>query len=98
MNIHLTAEEKTLTVALEGRLDTVTSPELDRTLESVLEGVEELVLELADLEYVSSAGLRVILKLQKHMAKQGTLKVRHVNPTVMEVLEITGFADILTLE
>ena len=86
-----------LLIQVEGRLDTTTAPQLEKELEN-LEGVTALVLELAALEYIASAGLRVLLTTQKRMNRQGTLTLRHVNETVMEVLEITGFSDILTIE
>lgn len=88
----------TLTLAPEGRLDTTTAPQLEAEVKESLEGVTALVLDLAGLEYISSAGLRVVLSAQKAMNKQGSMVVRNVNEYVMEVLEVTGFADILTLE
>ena len=87
-----------LTIALEGRLDTMTAPELDKELHECLEGVTELVFDLASLEYVSSAGLRVLLSAKKVMNKQGSMKVKNVNEQIMEVFEVTGFSDILTIE
>ena len=90
--------ETELTVALAGRLDTTTAPELEQKLRENLPGVTELVLDLADLEYISSAGLRVLLGAQKIMMKQGSMKLTHVNETVMEIFEVTGFVDILTIE
>ena len=87
-----------LTLAVEGRLDTVTSPELDQELKDSLEGIEELVLDLTELQYISSAGLRVLLSAQKTMNKQGTMLLTGVGETVMEVFEVTGFADILTIQ
>ena len=84
------------TVMLSGRLDTTTAPELDVFAEKEL--AEELVLDFADLEYISSAGLRVLLKLQKVMNKKGSMKLIHVGEVVKEVFEITGFTDILTIE
>ena len=81
-----------------GRLDTTTAPELEATIDSCTAGIKELVLDCSALEYVSSAGLRVILKAQKLMNTQGTMKLTHVNETIMEVFDITGFADILTIE
>lgn len=87
-----------LNIALEGRLDTSTAPELEAELKASLDGIKELVLDFAKLEYISSAGLRVILSAQKTMSKQGELKVVCVNEEVMEVFEITGFVDILTIE
>ena len=87
-----------LTIKVAGRLDTITAPELDAALESSLKGVQDLVLDLEPLEYISSAGLRVILKTQKTMNAQGSMKLINVNDTVMEVFDITGFVDILTIE
>ncbi len=86
------------TVTLVGRLDTMTAPELESFISNELSGDENLVLDLEGLEYISSAGLRVILKLQKLKNKSGSLKLVHVGEIVMEVLEITGFTDILTIE
>ena len=86
------------TVLLSGRLDTTTAPELDVFAEKELEDTQELVLDFADLEYISSAGLRVLLKLQKVMNKKGSMKLIHVGEVVKEVFEITGFTDILTIE
>ncbi len=98
LNINKNLEGKKLTVELEGRLDTTTSPELKKSLNESLDGVTELVMDLNGLEYISSAGLRVLLSAQKLMMKQGSMKVIHVNETVMEILEVTGFVDILTIE
>lgn len=98
LNITKTAKDAALTVALAGRLDTVTAPELEAELKASLDGVRELAIDLAELEYVSSAGLRVLLSAQKIMNKQGEMKVLHVSDTVMEIFEVTGFSDILTIE
>ena len=81
-----------------GRLDTTTAPELEATIDACAAGINELVLDCSALEYVSSAGLRVILKAQKLMNEKGAMKLTHVNETIMEVFDITGFADILTIE
>ena len=81
-----------------GRLDTTTAPEQEATIDGCAAGIKELVLDCSALEYVSSAGLRVILKAQKLMRAQGSMKLIHVNEAVMEVFDITGFADILTIE
>ena len=98
MTITKTLEGTALTLALEGRLDTTTSPELEETLAASLDGVDSLVFDFARLDYLSSAGLRVLLSAQKRMNKQGSMKLRNVNDTVREVFEITGFADFLTIE
>ncbi len=98
----MTIEKKTngssMEISLAGRLDTQTSPDLEKELDACLAGVEELVFDFADLEYISSAGLRVILKAQKAMNARGSMKLIHVNENVMEVFDITGFVDILTIE
>ena len=98
MNITKTVEGEKLTVALEGRLDTLTAPELEESLSSALEGIKELVLDLSGLEYLSSAGLRILLASQKKMTEKGGMKVTNVNDVIMEIFEITGFSDILTIE
>ena len=85
-------------IELCGRLDTTTAPALEATIDGCIAGVQELILECDALEYVSSAGLRVLLKAQKQMNNQGSMKLTGVNETIMEVFEITGFADILTIE
>lgn len=99
MNIQKKLEGQTLTLALEGRLDTTTAPELEAVIRSSLEGVGSLVMDLAGLDYLSSAGLRVLLSAQKQMnRKKGKMVVRHVCETIMEVFDMTGFSDILTIE
>ena len=98
LNITKKSENNALTVCLEGRLDTVTAPQFEGELANELDGITALTIDLEKLEYVSSAGLRVFLSLQKKMNAQGEMKVVHVNETVMEIFEITGFADILTIE
>lgn len=98
LNIKKNKEGSALTVALEGRLDTTTAPQLEAELKNSLADVQELTLDLEKLEYISSAGLRVLLSSQKIMSKQGSMKVTHVNDVVMEILEVTGFVDILTIE
>ncbi len=98
MIINKTQEGTELTVALEGRLDTVTSPELEEALKESLDGITALTFDLEKLEYISSAGLRVLLMAQKTMANQGTMKVINVCEIIMEVFEVTGFTDILTIE
>lgn len=87
-----------LTLTLSGRLDTTTSPQLEAELKGCLSGVEHLVLDFAALDYLSSAGLRVLLAAQKQMNRQGDMVVRHVNETIAEIFEVTGFSDILTIE
>ena len=98
MTINKTLDGKTLNVALEGRLDTVTAPELEASLREDLEKADNLVLDFGKLEYISSAGLRVLLSAQKVMAKRGEMKLVHVNETIMEIFKVTGFTDILTIE
>jgi len=87
-----------VTIALEGRLDTTTAPELEAELKSVLEQADTLSFDFAKLEYISSAGLRVLLSAHKVMSRKGGMKITHVNEIVQEVFEVTGFADILTIE
>lgn len=98
MKITQNREAEKLTLAIEGRLDTTTAPEFDKTINESLDKVTELVLDMSNLEYVSSAGLRVILKAQKIMSRLGNMKLTGVNESIMEVFEITGFVDILTIE
>ena len=98
LNLDKRQEQDKLTVTLEGRLDTTTAPELEKLLQESLPGVKELVLDFAKLDYISSAGLRVLLAAQKTMTKQGSMKLQHVNESIMEILEVTGFVDILTIE
>ena len=87
-----------LTLALEGRLDTTTSPELEKELKASLDGADSLVLDFSKLDYISSAGLRVLLSAHKQMSGKGGMKVTNVNEIVREVFDVTGFADILTVE
>lgn len=98
MNINKIVDGVTLQIALEGRLDTTTAPQLEAELKQSMDGITLLELDFDKLEYLSSAGLRVILAAQKTMNKQGKLVIRHVNETIMEVFEVTGFIDILTIE
>ena len=98
MDILKTQNGTSLTVALEGRLDTTTAPTLEAELAESLDGVTDLVLDFAKLDYISSAGLRVLLATQKKMNKQGKMTVKNVNDDIREVFEITGFCDILTIE
>ena len=98
MTIEKTVTGASVALNIIGRLDTTTAPELEATIDGCAAGISELVLDCSALEYVSSAGLRVILKAQKLMNAQGSMKLVHVNETIMEVFDITGFADILTIE
>ena len=98
MNIVKTRDGSKLTIALEGRLDTTTSPQLEGELRTSVSGVTDLVFDLGALDYVSSAGLRVLLSAQKVMNKQGSMTIRCVKPEIMEIFEVTGFVDILSIE
>lgn len=98
MNINLSQDGSTLIVAIDGRLDTRTAPELESTVKASIEGITDLVFDLAGLEYISSAGLRVLLSSQKTMNNQGTMVVKNVNEDVNDIFEVTGFSDILTIE
>lgn len=97
MKVTLDKNGSTLKVSVSGRLDTTTAPELEKTLGSQLEGIESLTLDFGDLAYISSAGLRVLLALQKTMNRQGQMAVTHVNDNIMEVFDVTGFLDMLTI-
>ena len=97
MTITKNQDGSKLTVKLEGRLDTMTAPELEKSLADSLDGITELTFDMEGLEYISSAGLRVLLATQKTMNKQGEMKVAHVQEMVIEVFEVTGFNDILTI-
>ena len=97
LNICKTVENGAAVFALEGRLDTVTAPDLEKELKESLDGVTDLTLDFEKLEYISSAGLRVLLAAQKTMAKQGGMKLVNVGETIMEIFEVTGFSDILTI-
>jgi len=96
MTIKKTLNGKDLTIALEGRLDTMTAPELEKELQSSLDGVNTLTMDFSGLDYISSAGLRVLLSAHKRLSGAGGMKITHVNEIVSEVFEVTGFADILT--
>ena len=98
MTIEKKINNDAVTLIVSGRLDTQTAPELEKELDSVLADIKELTFDFANLEYVSSAGLRVILKAQKAMNAQGSMKLTGVNDSIMEVFDITGFLDILTIE
>lgn len=98
LNIEKTDEGKKLTITLTGRLDTTTSPELETAVRDSIDDIEALVFDLAGLEYISSAGLRVLLSTQKIMNNQGSMVVKNVPDEVMEIFDVTGFSSILTVE
>lgn len=98
MIINKTQDGSKLTVTLEGRLDSNTAPQLEMEVKAELEDITELVMDFAELVYLSSAGLRVILAIQKQMNKQGKMVIVKVNETIMEIFEVTGFAEILTIK
>ncbi len=98
LSITKNIEDNKAVFMLEGRLDTNTSIELEDSIKESVEGLNELTLDIENLEYISSAGLRVLLSAQKIMSKQGEMKVIHVNETIMEIFEVTGFSEILTIE
>ena len=98
MMIYKEKNGSALTVTLEGRLDTTTAPALEKTLKESYDGLSELTLDFAGLEYISSAGLRVLLAAQKIMNCKGEMKIKNVNETIMEIFEVTGFSGILMIE
>ncbi len=98
MTINKNQQGSQLEIMLSGRLDTTTAPQLEAELKQSINDITALVIDMAELEYISSAGLRVLLSAQKVMNKQGSMVVRHANETIMEVFEVTGFIDILTIE
>ncbi len=98
MEIKKTLEGEKLTVAISGRLDTTTAPELEEALKESMDGISELVIDFTETEYISSAGLRVLLSAQKTMNKQGSMVVTGVNDVIMEIFEVTGFVDILDIQ
>ncbi len=98
MNINKTENGNDLAVKVSGRLDTTTAPQLEEELKASMDGVTSLTFDFGELEYISSAGLRVLLAAQKIMNKQGSMKVSGVNETIMEIFEVTGFSEILTIE
>ena len=98
MKIEKKSDGQTLLLSLEGRLDTTTAPALEAELEQSLEGITELIWDFRQLEYISSAGLRVLLITQKKMNKQGCMTVTGVKPMILEIFQTTGFADFLTIE
>ena len=98
LNINKTVNDSSAVVSLAGRLDTVTAPKLEHTLQEFLPEVTKLTLDFSGLEYLSSAGLRVLLFAQKTMSKRGHMKLTHVNEIIMDIFEVTGFSDILCIE
>lgn len=98
MEIKKTLEGEKLTVAISGRLDTTTAPELEEALKESMDGISELVIGFTETEYISSAGLRVLLSAEKTMNKQGSMIVTGVNDVIMEIFEVTGFVDILDIQ
>lgn len=98
MTISKTHEGGKFSIKIDGRMDTLTAPELEKVLKMELGDASELVIDFADLDYISSAGLRVLLSAQKVMNRQGSMVIRNVKPKVMDIFEVTGFSDILTIE
>ena len=98
MTINKTSNGSALTLAIDGRLETTTAPDLEAVVKNELDGVTELTFDFSNLDYISSAGLRVILSAQKKMNAQGSMKVTNVNEIVLEIFSVTGFDDILTIE
>ena len=98
LTISKTKENDKLTIDVTGRLDTTTAPELEAAIKEDIDGISELVINIEELEYISSAGLRVLLAAQKTMNRQGSMVVTNANESIMEIFEVTGFCDILTIE
>lgn len=98
MTINTTKEQGTVTIAPVGRLDSVTAPQLEEAVDAVLGEAQALRFDFKDLEYISSAGLRVLLKAQNRMNGKGTMTVTGVNEMIQEVFDVTGFSDVLTVE
>ena len=98
MQIATEKENSKLTLTVSGRIDTITAPELEKFALEHMEGITEMVLDLADVEYVSSAGLRALLQIHKNMSKQGKLKLLNINPNVKEIFDMIGFSRIFTIE
>ena len=98
MTINKSSDKPNLKFSIQGRIDTNTSPELDKAVNESIDGVTNLIFDFEKVEYMSSAGLRVLLSAQKKMNKQGTMKVINVGDAIMEIFEVTGFSDILTIE
>ena len=97
MTIKKNKADNVMTIALSGRLDTVTAPELESELRNALAGVTELIFDMEKLDYISSAGLRVLLSTQKMMNGKGAMKVKNANGMILEIFEVTSFTDILTI-
>ena len=98
MNINVNKNAQETIIEIAGRLDTITAPSLDKTINEVINESKKLVLDIKSLEYISSAGLRVLLSAQKKIGKSGSMIVKNVCTEIMEIFEMTGFADILTIE
>ena len=98
LNINKEINGNELKIALEGRLDTMSAPQLEGELKGNVDGITSLIFDINNLEYISSAGLRVLLSAQKVMNKQGSMVIRGANDDIMEIFEVTGFSDILTIE
>ena len=98
MNVNINKEDSNLTIEIEGRLDTLTSPELEKEVDTALDGITNLVVDLKNLEYISSAGLRVLLGVAQVMEDQGDMKVINASSEVMDIFEVTGFSEILNIE
>lgn len=98
MNIEKKVDKTQLWIGISGRLDTMTAPMLEKTLKIEIDGKEILIIDFADVEYISSAGLRVLLSAQKIMKKQGEMVIKNVNSTIMEIFDVTGFSEILTIQ
>ena len=97
--LNITSEKngRTVTAKLEGRIDTKTSPELDKSLKELLQDTDEIILDMEKIEYISSAGLRVLLSTQKQLGKKDAMKIIHANDVVMDIFEITGFSQVVTI-
>lgn len=99
MKISKSVNDSVLNITVEGRLDTTTAPDMESEISGVFDGINQVNLDFAALEYISSAGLRIILGMQKQMNKQGgAMTVKNVSPEIMEIFDVTGFSDILTIE
>ena len=98
LNIGKTVGDGSAVFALKGRLDTGSAPQLEQALRKSLDGVRELTLDFGKLDYISSAGLRVLLSAHKQMSRQGSMKLTNVGESILEIFEVTGFSEILTVE